>query len=338
MADGGGYRHLDVVQDIETENARIGLAAEKNIALLRRLASGSIIRVVSNCESITDFDIEDSGNFDVTAEATKNRTGSSALLLDDAGSTKGKFLTLDVDRRPLREDWTGFNWLCMWVEDVSALRLAGELTIQISNNRNFSSEISVPVCQTADKPEYKCIDITGVARGAVDGFRFVNQRGTGSNEKVVIDEIIVTDMITGVGDGTQAFTGPVRGPCQVWPVASGETLNPGETVNFQAGELTAGVQNDTSLIGVVCQVSPTTSTVATDTALKEVIIAAAGAVVIGRWDGTGGADADNVMLASGNITLDDAQAAFTKFFARAIETGEADADTYVQLAGFGLHS
>ena len=328
---GGGYRHSTILQDTEAVNVKTGLAQIEHMKMLRRLASGSIVRLVSNCEDVADWDISDSANFSAVDETTDKRVGSNSIELVDAGTTKGTYVTLDNEHKPNREDWSDFSWLCMWIHDDTGLRLADELKIQISNNGDWSAEVSVPVCQTADLFEYKCIDISALDRGSVDGFRFVNRRGTGSSEKVYVDEIIVTDMITGVGDGTQACTGPVKGPCIILPVADGQTINPGEFVNFEAGEAHAGVQNDQAVIGVAVQYTPTTSTVGADATPKEVLVATEPAIVIARNDATGAALSDAVMIASGNITMDEAVAAREKYIAIALETATANADTWFQL-------
>jgi hypothetical protein len=315
------------------EIAKTGFASPKHAALMKQLLVGSTIRLVSNCEDVTDWDISDATNFNAVDETTDKRTGSTAMELVDAGTTKGTFVTLDEAHRPDAEDWTDFAWLCMWVHDDTALRLAGELTIQIKNAGTWSDEVAVPVNSNTDVFEYKCIDISAFARGQVQGLRFVNQRGTGSSEKVYVDNIIVTDLIAGVGDGTQCYTGPVIGQCGIFPVASGQTLNPGEFVNHEACEAHAGVQNDTAVIGCVVQTKDNkfTSVVGSDTAPKEVMVALPGAIVIGRNDGTGSAINDAVMIASGNASLDEATNNFAKYVAEALETATANADTYFML-------
>jgi len=340
MADGGGHKHSTVMLESLNYYAKTGLANQDFLGLLKRCAVGSTIHLVSNCESVTDWDIQDANYFNATAEGTKKRTGSHALNLIDVGSVKGYKVTLDEDRRPDREDWTNFYWLCMWVEDVSALRLTGELVFQIRNNGSWSAETNVPVCTTADVPEYHCIDISGLARGSVDGFRFVCRRGSGGSEVTIVDEIIVTDMITGTGDATQAATGPVIGPCVVISVAAGQTLNPGEFVNFEAGEGHAGVQNDAAVVGVVCQVDPdvATSWAGSDTAPKQVLMARAPAIVILRDSGSGCTAGDAVIIASGNVAIEDGTTNYIKYVATALETGEANADNHYQLGKMSLHS
>lgn len=338
MADGAGHRHSTVMLESLNHYAKTGLANQDFLGLLKRCAIGSTIHLVSNCESVTDWDISSSGVFNATAEGTKIRTGSHALNLITVTTTNGTFVTLDEDRRPNREDWTNFYWLCMWIEDVSALRLTGELMFQISNNGNWSAETAIPVCTTADVAEYHCIDISGLARGSVDGFRFVNRRA-GSGETVIIDEIIVTDMITGTGDATQIFTGPVRGNCFVATVKQGETLNPGEMVNFELGHVTAGVDGDAALVGVVCQVDPdvATSWVGSDTAPKEVLIAGIGSILIARM-GTAATAGDGMMIESANITLEDGGGTNINLVAKVLETGEDTADNYVQLIQVSLEA
>jgi len=254
MASGGGDRQMTKALPDIADVMKEGAANPSYTKLMRQLAMGSTIHLVSNCEDKTDWDVEDAAQFNLDNETTIIREGSNALETLDVGTTKGTFITMDEGHRPDNENWEEFGWLCMWVEDGTAVRLAGELTFQIKNAGTWSAETAVPVNSNADKYEYKCIDITGLDRGLVQGFRFVNQRGSGGSEKVYIDQIIVTDMITGVGDSVQAFTGPVwGGGCMIMTVATGQTLSGGEFVNFEKGEAHAGVQNDQAVVGAVCQ-------------------------------------------------------------------------------------
>jgi len=298
MASGAGFKNMNPIfpelQEIQKENIITKDALKK----LKVLAMGSTIHLVSNCEDVTDWDISDSSVFNAVNETSDIRTGSNAIELVDVGTTKGDFVTLDDVHRPEREDWGEFNWLCLWIHDDSALRLTGELTIQIRNNLTWCTAINVPVCQSADMFEYKCIDISGIDKNNVDGIRFVNQRGTGSDEKVYIDQIIVTDFITGVGDGAAIGVGPVIGPCAIAEVISGATILPGDTVQFAQPGVKLGVADGFELIGVAGQFEATDSYVASDTAPVEVIYAAQGATVMFRNDGTGLAIGNSGKLAT----------------------------------------
>jgi len=335
MANGAGYRQMGgaVLVDSILEEARRGLGGIDVQTLLFRMAMGSHIRLVSNCEEIEDWDISSSGNFTAVEETTIKKTGSTALELVDAGTTKGTFVTLDEEHRPKNENWEWANFLCMWVEDGSAARTAGELTIQIKNGGTWGTELAVPLVSNVDKPEYKCIDISGEDRGNVTGFRFVNQRGTGSSEKVYIDEIVITDLIAGAGDGVTCFVGPVRGPVLPYRMETG-SITPGNAVNLENGLACAGAADDTALIGVACCTSaPTTAITATDAAPKEVWVAQAGAVVRGRADTAGAAAGDAISLGTSGLILTEMSTTVEKAFCIALDTMELNADSFVIIGG-----
>jgi len=303
MASGAGYRHSVVVTEgllRYLEEAGPG----QNLDMLKRFkwaSMGSTIHLVTNCEDVTDWDIEDSSNFNAVNEASDFRVGTNAIELVDAGTTVGTAVTLDSGHRPNDEDWSGFNWLCMFVHDDTAARTAGELTCQIRNSTTWGTVLSVPVT-TVDMWSMVCIDISGENRANVDGFRFVNQRGTGSDEKVYIDQIIVTDLITGTGDGDAIGTGPVIGPVRAFPIATGSTILPGDTVEWSAYGVATGTANDARILGVACQNDAFTSKVASDTVPNEVLVACEGSIVWLRNDGTGMAIGEPGILGSDVVT------------------------------------
>ena len=155
------------------------------------------------------------------------------------------------------------------------------------NNLTWCDGLAVPVCQSADMFEYKCINIQGIDRANVDGFRFVNQRGSGGSEKVYIDEIIVTNVITGVGDGVRVATGPIMaGNIMPLPIQSGATITPGETVEWSSMGIIEGTDSDEGIIGIACQFEGDGAIVASDTAPKEAWVAISGIFLL-RNDGTG---------------------------------------------------
>lgn len=339
MANGAGYRQYkaNVLFDWP-DITKKGLDNHDFMQKLKWMTIGSTIHLVSNCEEIEDWDISDSANFNAIEETTDIRTGSGSLELVDAGTTTGTFVTLDEEHRPDSEDWSDFNWLCMWIHDDTAVRLTGELKVQIRNNGSWGTALNVPVVSNADVFEYCCIDISSLARSRVDGFRFVNNRGTGSSEKVYVDDIIVTDIITG-NNATQVAKGPVIGPIKPFRIKTGETINPGESCNLEQGLLvTAGAENDVGLVGVACQHDAYTSKTATDSLPNEVWVAVAPAIIICRNDGTGCAAGDGVALASGAITLAEGTGEFETCIAKALETGTANIDSAFQLAVIGAEN
>lgn len=284
---GSGYRHSTVLFDSFNELARNGFRGDF-LKKLIYMAKGSTIRMVSNCEDVTDWDISSSGNFNAVDETSDKRCdGSASMELVDAGTTKGTYVTLDTAHRPNKEDWTWANWLCMWIHDDSALRLSGELTFQIRNNGDWSDEINVPTLSNADMFELRCIDISSYDKGCVDGFRFVNRRGTGSSEKVYIDEIFITDLITGIGDGNSLATGPVFGPVVPLPIQTGSTIIPGDPVEWGVMGVATGTANDARIIGIACQTEAESSRTASDTVQNEVLVALAPSIFYARNDASG---------------------------------------------------
>jgi len=259
---------------------------------------GSTIHLVSNCEDVTDWDISSSSDFNAVDETTVKLVGSTSMELVDVSTTKGTYIALDSAHKPDNEDWSDFNWICMLVCDDTNLRRENELMIQIMNNNVWSKEIAVPVCQTASMFEMKCIDISDLQRSKVNGFRFVNRRGTGSSEKVYIDQIVVTDLITGNGNGDQVSVGPVIGSVRVFPVETGATIRPGDTVEWSAFGVALGTANDARIIGVACQHDPYDVVTATDSSPKEILVATEGSIVWMRGSGTGVAAGEPILLGS----------------------------------------
>ncbi len=298
MPSGAGYKNMiqlfPEIQEIQKENIITKSALNKMIAMVR----GSDYHILSNMEDVTDWDISNASVFNAENDTTDIRVGSNCIKLIDIGATKGDFVTLDLVHRPEREDWGMMNWLCMWVHDETGLRLAGELTIQIRNNLEWGAEIAVPLNQTVDAYEYKCINIQALARDNVDGFRFVNQRGSGGSEAVFVDEIIVTNFITGVGNGNSVATGPVLGAKIVpIPVLSGQTIVPGDCVSMDSMGVSTSAADDFNIIGIAGQFEAIDSVVASDIAPKEVWVVVSGQVLL-RNDDTGMAQGEHGKLGS----------------------------------------
>ena len=330
MADGaGGRQETRIYTQLTDVMKEWGPGFNKTAFKMLQYASrGSDIHLVSNCESVTDWDISDTTNFNCVNEGTYIRTGSNSLEMVDGAAAEG-YITLDDGRRPQGEDWGEYNWIGMWVYDDTALRLTGELKVQIRNNLVWGAAMSVPVNTTAGVYEYKCIDMTGQARDRVDGFRFVNNR-IGSAEKVYVDEIIVTDLITGAGAGSTTLSaGPVIGPVREFPIKTGETMTPGLACNWEGADgLCAAAADDTAIVGICCQDVPFTTLVAADATPKRCLVAMPGSIVIMRNGSSGATLADGALLASGVVTLTDATTNVIKSFARSLETATANADTY----------
>jgi len=304
---GAGYRHEDrtyinPLEKVEVQSGGYGPTMYWDAwQLVKWGLFGSTIHMVSNCEDITDWDISDATQMDAADEvgAGHFRTGSTSMELMDDSTTKGTFVTLDVGHRPCKptgnansyerngEDWREFNWICMWVHDDTAARLADELKFQIRNDGDWATAQSVPINVGADVWELKCIDISSVTRANVDGFRFVNNRGTGSDEKVYIDSIFVTDLITGEGSNTEAMAGPVDGPVRAMPIATGQTLLPGDGVLWSKCQVSAAAENSDAVIGYVCQTDDFASRTSTDVKPTYALIASQGANAYGMAVGTG---------------------------------------------------
>ncbi len=300
-----GFRHAETLNNgmsevMKTAGPGFNLDFERK---LRFSSQGSTIHPVSNMENVTDWDIENASNFNASDDATDERSGSNCIAFQDVTSTKGNFVTLNDGHRPDDEDWTEFYWMCFWVHDETGARTAGEYTFQIRNNGSWATALSLPLVSNVDMYELLCVDISDVDRAHVDGFRFVNQRGTGSSEKVFIDNIFVTDLITGNGDDTQVATGPVIGPVRVFPVETGQTIVPGTCVTWGAIGVKAGTAADVPIMGIACQNEPLISTVASDTALKEVLVACEGSVVWLRNDDTGMAIGEGAKLHTNELIV-----------------------------------
>lgn len=270
---------------------------------LKWATQGSTIHLISNCEDVSDWDISSTTHFDAADEAVSAdvRDGSNSIEIQSKTTTTGSTLTLDDGHRPNDEDWSDYNWLCLWIHDDTAARTAGELKIQIRNNGDWCTALSVPVT-TVDMWQLVCIDISAVDRNNVDGFRFYDNRSSGSTEKVYVDHIFVTDLITGVGDAAALCTGPVIGPVRVFPVTTGQTILPGDTVEWAAMGVSLGTANDARIIGVACQHDSYDSIIAADATPKEILVACEGSIVWMRNDGSGMAIGDSGLLGSDVVT------------------------------------
>ncbi len=335
MANGAGYRQMKgaTLFDSLREEAKTDLGGIDVMRKLLWMVRGSTIRLVSNCEEIEDWDISDAANFNAVEETSDKVNGSTSLELVDVGTTKGTFVTLDEEHRPLNEDWTDFNFLCFWMHDDTGLRLAGELTFQIKNGDVWSAEMPVPVNVTADIFEYKCIEISALAKGNVTGFRFVNQRGTGSSELVYIDTIIVTDIVAGLGSAASVAVGPVMGPIRPYRMDAGSIL-PGQCASLIRGLVKTAVASDEEVFGVCCAfINAADTIVAADSTPKEVWVASQGAIVLLRNDATGSAAGDPAALASGVITVETMPTTVEKSFAVALDAGTGYEDSYYILGG-----
>jgi len=333
MANGGGYRQYVPLVDTLIEEARRGLGGYDVQKLLFRMAMGSHIRLVSNCEEIEDWDISNSSYFNAVEETSVKLTGSTSLELVDAGTTKGTFVTLDEEHRPKNEDWTCFNFICFSVHDATAVRLAGELTFQIKNGDTWSAEQAMPVNSNASTWEYKVVEITDLDRGNVTGFRFVNQRGTGSSEQVYVDQIVVTDLVAGAGNGAVVGTGPVIGPVLPYRMDTG-SITPGNAVNLEHGLAEAGAADDVALIGLACcETGLTTAITATDARPSDVWVASQGAIVRMRNDGSGSAAGDSVKLGTSGLVVTEMSTTVEKGFAIALDTATLKEDTLFIIGG-----
>lgn len=331
---GAGKRHYTQLLPNVAELGNLGGA--QNRTTLQRLlwmSRGSTIQLVNNCEAIADWSIEDTAQLNAVIEDTDIVTGTYSLELVDVGTTKGTVVELAEEKRPDHEDWTWANYLCFYVHDDTAVRLAGELTFQIRNGVTWGAEIAVPVVSNADVFEYKAVYIGGENRSDVTGFRFVNQRGTGSSEKVYIDSIIVTDIVAGCGNGVTVAVGPVIGKILPMRLETG-SIYPGNIANMENGLLTAGAADDTQLIGPVCCTKDALVAItAAATILKEVWVAQEGSLVHMRTDGSGGASGDACKLGASGLVITEMSTTVEKAFCRAMDAFTANEDELYRIGG-----
>ncbi len=325
MASGGGYPQLKTKTWLSrAEQDRIGSPSKDELKRLRWATQGSTIHVISNCEGIDDWDLGSTTNFNCISSATA-RCGSASLSLVNTTTTAGDYVELDEAHRPQGEDWTEFGWVCMFVHDTTTLRTAAaNYTIQLRNAGVWGNEIAMLINTTASMWEYQCIDISGEDRNNVDGFRFVHRRGANAGAVCLVDYIIATDLITGTGAATEVGAGPVIGPVRTFPILTGSTIVPGDAVNFEAIGVDTGAAGDIAILGIACQTigDPATGWVASDTSLREVLVATEGSVVLLHGDDTGAViggglklGTNTVIKSAGAGTADGEQG-----FAKALET------------------
>jgi len=340
MASGGGFPQIKTKTWLSrAEQDRLGSPSKDELKRLRWATQGSTIHLISNCEGIDDWDVGSTTNFACVASGTA-REGNGSVSLVNTTTTAGDTLTMDEAHRPQGEDWTEFGWVCMFIHDTTTLRTAAaNYTFQIRNAGVWGNEIALNINTTATTWEFQCMDISGEQRNNVDGFRFVHRRGASAGAVVLVDYIIATDLITGIGDAAAVGTGPVIGPVRTFLANTGTTIVPGDAVNFVAPGVTTGSAGDISIVGIACQAigDPATGWAATDTVLREVLVATEGAIVLVRGDDTGAAighgiklGSDVAVVSAGAGTSDGEQG-----FAKALEasTGATikKGDQYVQI-------
>ena len=340
MANGAGYRQMigNVLVDSPVELAKLGFDDYDVQRLVWRMLFGSQIRLVSNCEEIEDWDVENSTHFngvEQTTPSTDYYGGSTSLeLATGSGITEvGTAVTMDEEHRPDNENWDWASFLCFWIHDDTTLRAGTDLIVQIRNAGVWQSVKYVPTNAAADIFEYKVIDIRDWDRDRVDGFRFVNNRLVAS-KLCYVDEIIVTDLVAGRGNGVTIGVGPVRGPVRPYRMETG-SIRVGDAVNLENGLATKGVDADVGIIGLACSNiggAADEYLTATDANPKEVWVAVHGSIVIMR-NGTTVDSGDNVVIESGDLTTEviAAGAEAQETFARHVGRGTDTWDDYYKI-------
>jgi len=334
MATGGGYRQMigNQLVDSMVELGKLDLDGIDVQRLIWRMLHGSLTRLVSNCEEIEDWDIEDSGEFNAVEETSTKLTGSTSLELatDSSVTTLGTYVKMDDEHKPDNENWDGFNFLVLMVRDDTTARAATDLAVQISNAGVWQTVKYVPVVSNVDCWECKVIEIRDWDRSKVDGFRFVNYRNVAS-KTVYVDTIEVTDLVAGYGDGVVLGTGPVIGPVIPMRMDTG-TIYPGNAANLEHGLVESGAENDVGIVGLVCADKNMKNIItATDSVPNMVWVARRGAIVRMRNDSGGSVSGDPVALTAGNKTVADQVTDTEEAFARCLDTGTANFDSLFRI-------
>ncbi|MBC8232811.1 hypothetical protein H8E77_24960 [bacterium] len=204
------------------------------------------------------------GYFDVTADTTNERIGTSGMLLTATtgyDAVTEYMITTDyingsaVPGKNLQGekviDLRRYDYLGMWNFGIATggFGTASELEIAIkdltSGTATWSSGIDVNVAPTDDVHKRFEIDITTLTREKVSHIGFINKNANAA-EAIMVDEIVAYKF----GNGW----GPVGGPCLFLPIQSAVTLTKGNIAQYTVStvhRLDAADANSTTVIGPV---------------------------------------------------------------------------------------
>ena len=217
-----------------------------------RLACGiNPIAEVNDCETVADWTESDDGTFDITADTTNEKVGTTAMLLTNTAATDGtQYVETSVlmASKPVPADkygetdgldWTEYDWLGGWWFGGGAAHFdgLGELTFALKNDGVWGAAVNVtiPTGSTALPPQVPTnsvhkrfdIDITSFTRGKVQAIRFYANCPTAA-QNVSIDDLIVYKYSTG--------RGPIMGGHVIpfMPKNAGQ-ISRGDVINFSSG-------------------------------------------------------------------------------------------------------
>ena len=239
------------LSQLEFDSDRARGQAIGDFMLQIMLASGmNIQHQVNDCEAAADWTESTSGTFDLTIEATIKRVGTNAIHLESTAACNGTqyvetrlhhaSAVIAPDASGIKgQDWNDTQFVGFYQHFATAghFTTLGDLQFALVNYLDGSGEvvgtkINVPVPTVEDKWQRVELDIKAERRDRVVAIRFYCANADAGDD-IYIDNI--TRYLFSSGKG------PMMGPCQFYPIASGEVLVRGDYVTLAEGNSNAEV-------------------------------------------------------------------------------------------------
>ena len=254
------------LSQLEFDTDRVRGQAIGDFLLQVMLASGmNIQHQVNDCEAAADWTESNSGTFDLTIEATIKRVGTNAIHLESTAACNNTqyvetrlihaSAVIDPDVSGIKgQDWNDTQFVGFWQHFATAghFTTLGDLKFALVNYLDGTGEvvgtkINVPVPTIEDKWQRVELDIKAERRDRVVAIRFYCANADAGDD-IYIDGI--TRYLFSSGKG------PMLGPCQFYPIASGEVLVRGDYVTLAEDNSNVAVTKQvaadkTNSIGVV---------------------------------------------------------------------------------------
>jgi len=246
------------LKDLYSLETHFGMRSAEDNGLLDvidelRLAAGINDQMqINDCETVGDWTEETAGGvagdgvFDVTADTTNERVGTSGMLLTAtagyvAGGTEYMITTdyingsavpgKNANGQPVL-DLRRYDFLGGWNFGIATggYGTATELEIAIkdlsSGVATWSAGQDMNVAPADDVHKRFEVDISALTRQKVSHLGFIN-KNTNAAEAIMVDELVAYKF----GNGW----GPIGGPCLWLPIQSGVTLARGNIAHFESG-------------------------------------------------------------------------------------------------------
>tara|TARA_Y100000310_G_scaffold202967_1_gene203211 strand:+ start:1546 stop:2583 length:1038 start_codon:yes stop_codon:yes gene_type:complete len=202
---------------------------------MRLLTGDNPLAFINDCQTVGDWTESDSGTFDVAANTTDEKIGTTCMKFTATAACDG---TQNIETTVIQGsalapvapdglDWREYDFFGGWQFGGGAgdFGTLGEMAFNIKNDGSWGTAVNVPVPTNAVH-QYFDVDITSLARNKVQAIRF-ECNNTNAGEAVSYDDLKIYKFSTG--------RGPMDGPCKpVYPV-SAAALTRGDIVSYSSG-------------------------------------------------------------------------------------------------------